>query len=176
MDIATVVLPPLLTGLKAFDEGLKFLAAHMPAQGSPGGPPAVGTFGAALRPGMLGGALAGALIGGGIGAAGFGAGAIPGAIAGAAYGAFAGGAFTGGQYLLGALPPSRGFTTPAGAAGAGGGTTLNVTVKAETDDPEGLAHRVARHIVEMLHTAGTHNQAQGQGALDSAWTAGSVNP
>ncbi len=42
--------------------------------------------------------------------------------------------------------------------------TLNVTVKAETDHPEGLAHRVATLIVEMMHTAGVHNQAQGQGS------------
>lgn len=50
--------------------------------------------------------------------------------------------------------------------------TLNVTVKAETDHPEGLAHRVATLIVEMMHTAGVHNQAQGQGSLDSTFTAG----
>jgi hypothetical protein len=55
--------------------------------------------------------------------------------------------------------------------------TLNVTVKAETDQPEGLAHRVASLIVEMLHTSSVHNQAQGQGVLDSAFTmGGGVSP
>ena len=174
MDIGAVILPPLVTGLKAFDETLKSIAAHFPAQGSPGGPPAPGTFGAALRPGMLGGAIAGGLTGAGLGAVfGFGGGAIPGALLGAAYGAFAGGSYTGGQYLLGGAfaPKGGGFSSPASAAGAGP-STLNVTVKAETDHPETLAHRVAAIIVEMLHTSGTHNQAQGQGGLDSTFTAG----
>ena len=29
-----------------------------------------------------------------------------------------------------------------------------------------------KRIVDWLHTAQVHNQAQGQGALDSNWTAG----
>jgi hypothetical protein len=53
---------------------------------------------------------------------------------------------------------------------------INVTVKAETDNPEGLAHRIASMIVEMLHTASVHNQAQGQGTLDSTFTTGGYTP
>jgi hypothetical protein len=173
MDIATVVLPPLTAGLKGFDDILKTISNNWPSQGRFGGIPAKGTLGDALGRGMAEGAIPGAAVGAVLGGVfGVGAGAVPGAATGAAIGGFLGGSYEGIKYLLGgATAPQRGALVSTATAAPASGTTMNVTIKVDPNEP-GFLNKIAHELAELLHTSALHNQAQGQGALDSTWTAG----
>lgn len=53
-----------------------------------------------------------------------------------------------------------------------GATNVQITVKAETDDPDGLAHKIAEKLARMLAHAGEVNQGEGEGTWMTPYLAG----
>lgn len=165
MDIGAQVLPGLLAGLKEFDGILKSISGALPKP-SGGGTSSIGKR-------MAEGAVAGGILGGvPTGGLGWIPGAAVGAITGAAFG-----------YVEDHWPKGNG-KAQLGAAGFeefmgannGGVKTMNVTVKAETDNPEALADAVAGKLSGILAGAAQHNQGEGEGALSSPWNSGTGYP
>jgi hypothetical protein len=139
-----------------------------------GGP--VGAGGGALIGGALGG-LSGMIgsmspqqrFGTLSGALGGGAAGMVGGPIGMAFGALAGGA-------LGAVLPGL---MPSGQANAGQMVKIDVgglTVKAETDDPRGLAERILAEINRLISQGHLHNQGEATGAASSPYATGAVTP
>jgi hypothetical protein len=100
-DIGSIALPPLLVGLRGFDDLLKTIGANFPKQGETFGPPAKATLGEALGRGMAEGAVVTAPIAGIMALTGVGA--LP-ALTAEAIGALIGGTYEGGKFLLGGKP------------------------------------------------------------------------
>jgi hypothetical protein len=168
MDISTVALPPLIAALQIVDDSLKKIGAAMPKPG---------THGSSVASGFL----TGAILGGG---AGFFTPIPGGVLGGALIGGLIGG-FEGGRRDMLASSPGGGLsggllTTAANAATPGmhphaAMPTMAVTIKVDPTDP-GFLQKIARDLADLMHTASVHNQAQGQGALDSPFTAGGYMP
>jgi hypothetical protein len=146
--------------------------------------------------GILGGVGTGALVGGGIGLltggpagmmVGAGFGAVGGGSLGAAYGLWNNldsipsgvktgalrGAPLGPLGVLGgaALGGMWGGTWNALGMGPAGAKPINatITVKAETDEPNHLAEKIAKLLTEYLSLASKHNQGPGDGVTDSIY-------
>ncbi len=140
MDIGTVVLPPLTDGLRLFRDALAGLKEYLPKPGTHGD--AVGK-----------GALIGTIVGGGVGFMFGGLGVVPGM----ALGGFLGGAIGGGNWAKQNYPlaawPSAAAPPVIGTGLQGSGIAANqqraatasqniqISVKAETDNPDGLAQQ-----------------------------------
>jgi gas vesicle protein len=77
-----------------------------------------------------------------------------------------GGTITGAVWGAGAaLLPSAGATTT-------NKVDANITVKAETDDPHGLAEKIAERLSKMLTQAHTRNLGEGEGTASSSFVSG----
>lgn len=74
---------------------------------------------------------------------------------------------------IGIPPAIPGFTTTASAAKTNNTTVnANVTVKAETDDPHGLAQRILAEINKMISRGHLHNQGEGDSVDSSPYVTG----
>jgi hypothetical protein len=123
----------------------------------------LGFFGAG-PPGLVGGALLGGRLGG-------------------TYGAMLGAGVGGAQWM--GQPAGNPFPPVTAAPGQHSGLfprapanapiNAQITVRAETDDPEGLAHKIAEKLAQMLSHATEVNQGQGEGVLSSPYTAGGAS-
>lgn len=189
--------PMLNTLTGAFNSIAAGLGSHKTVAATAGGVLAGAAGGAAvgLGIGMLGGpigaaggALVGGLIGGGIGLfgsqsaggrAGIAGGALGGATAGLPFGPFgvAAGALIGGTlggYLPSLLPSALGG---AGKQSSAAPTQVNatVTVKAETDRPEGLAQEILGILNKMIAQGHLHNQGDADGVGSSPFVTGLGN-
>jgi hypothetical protein len=186
--------PVLNTLTSAFNALAAAAGQHKTAAATAGGV-AAGTAGGAaigLGIGWLGGpigagtgALLGGLIGGGIGffgsqpsgiRAGMAGGALGGAAAGMPFGPFgmAAGALLGGTmggYLPSLLPSSL---TGGGKQSSAAPVTVqaNITVKAETDRPEGLAQQLLGIINKMIAQGHLHNQGDADSVSSSPFVTG----
>lgn len=181
-DIGQFTLPPVLTGLRGLDEIFKSIAGAFPKQGSFGGVPVPGSLGAALGRGMAEGAIAGGTIGG-VAGIWTGPGVVATAGTGALFGAGIGGAYEGAKWFMDQMgaghgPLPQAIAPPGQHSGlfprAPSNAPINaqITVRAETDDPEGLAHKIAAKLAQMLSHSTEVNQGQGEGVLSSPYTAG----
>lgn len=189
MELGKDILPPVSGALRDFKSAIEGVRSILPhADKSEAG---IGTR-------LIEGAAAGALIGSFIPGVGTLAGAAGGGVLGIAYGFMeheaAGGHKTAWarrqermrrQGLLpaddvwGALPAALpGLTTTANAATAAPNTTVNanVTVKAETDDPHGLAQRILAEINKLISQGHLHNQGEGDSVASSPYVTGMGMP
>lgn len=200
MDIGSMVLPPLNAGLKVLDDMLKRIKDTVPHLDTKSkeiaGTALVGSIiGGGIGSfipgvGTLVGAGAGALIGGGL-AAGRGTDwstiakvATVGPLGPAAAYLMSVGKLlspSGAPIAPAIAPPAIG---PSGALAAPGsvasvqGTsvTVHATVKAETDNPEALAQKIASMLSAMIAKASQHNLGPGDGVLASPYTSGAGLP
>lgn len=192
----TSSLPAMHALTTLFNSVAAAAANHKTAAGVLGsiGAGAAGGAGIGFLTGWLGGPVGaggGALIGGGVGAGIATWNALPtsmteGAKTGASWGnriagpwgGIAGGTMGG---LWGALPAILPSGTAGAAPASGGGQMIKIdvgglTVKAETDDPRGLAEKILAEINRLITMGHTHNLGEADTSASSPYNTGAAMP